>query len=117
MSYKPTEDGLTLKLDFFNEVTTIVLIDMLTIFSAANISRFDLESDFWFLAVLFLNLLVHLFFLVRAAVVGARSSCKRYCRKKKSTHLRGPEAATLEIDHLKETTFKQSNQSSPSCTV
>ena len=35
-SYKPSENLLALKLDTFNEITTVCLVDLLTAFSAAN---------------------------------------------------------------------------------
>ena len=41
-SFKPSENLLGLKLDIFNEITTVCLVDLLTVFSAANLSKFDL---------------------------------------------------------------------------
>lgn len=81
MSYKPIVKPLPLKLDVVNEITTVILVDSLTIFSPANPIFFDLEGDILFLALLFGNLSIHLFFLLKSAYKGAKKSCKR-CRKR-----------------------------------
>ena len=81
MTYKPTEKALTLKLDMVNELTTVFLVDFLTVFSEANPSSFEVEGDSIFLAFLFGNLAIHLFFLAKSTITGARKSCKR-CRRR-----------------------------------
>ena len=57
-----------LKLDIFNEVTTVLLVDLLTVFSAGNLSKLDLEADLLFLVCLFGNIAVHLFFLIKTSI-------------------------------------------------
>lgn len=71
-NFAPCEVRLQQRLDVYNEVTTVILVDMLTIFSIGNITRFDLESDIVFLAVMIANLVVHMFFLVKSSVVGIK---------------------------------------------
>mmetsp|Transcript_4056 Transcript_4056/g.5393 ORF Transcript_4056/g.5393 Transcript_4056/m.5393 type:complete len:397 (+) Transcript_4056:1458-2648(+) len=76
-TYSPSEDKLGMKLDVFNEVTTVVLVDLLTVFSAGNPFKFDLEADIFFLSCLLGNLCVHLFFLTTSSVHGAKLSMKK----------------------------------------
>ena len=76
-TYRPTEEPLLRQLDIFNEITTVVLVDSLVIFSAANLESFDLEADIGFLALLFGNILVHLFFLVKSSVNSVKDSIKK----------------------------------------
>ena len=76
-SFKPCEVSLGMKLDIFNEITTVALVDLLTVFSAANLTKFDSEADIIFLACLFGNLIVHIFFLVKTTVVSTKDSCRR----------------------------------------
>ena len=71
-TYTPSEEPLMHKLDIFNEATTVVLVDLLTIFSHGNISKFDLEGDIAFLTLLLGNLCVHLFFLFRSTYLGVK---------------------------------------------
>ena len=92
-TFNPSEYLLGQKLDIFNEVTTVALVDLLTVFSAANLTKFDQEADLLFLIVLFGNVTVHLFFLIKTTVVETRENCRKRkmkgknwcCRKKKST--------------------------------
>ena len=58
-------------------MTTVILVDLLTIFSMGNLSNLDLEGDLAFLALLAGNLCVHLFFLVKSTVIGAKEKCRR----------------------------------------
>jgi len=81
MTYKPIEEPLPLKLDVVNEVTTVILVDILCLFSDANPADWELEGDIFFLALLFGNLSIHLYFLVRNTVRGAKVCCKR-CNQK-----------------------------------
>ena len=76
-TFQPSEEPLLLKLDLFNEITTITLVDMLVIFSIANPSPFDLEADIAFLSILFGNLAVHIFFLLKSTCLGMTTDCKR----------------------------------------
>mmetsp|Transcript_8669 Transcript_8669/g.10695 ORF Transcript_8669/g.10695 Transcript_8669/m.10695 type:complete len:406 (-) Transcript_8669:168-1385(-) len=76
-TYSPSEDKLGMKLDLFNEVTTVVLVDLLTVFSAGNQFKFDLEADIFFLSCLLGNLCVHLFFLTTSSLHGAKLSMKK----------------------------------------
>ena len=73
----PSENLLGLKLDIFNEITTVCLVDLLTVFSTANLSKFDLEADILFLVFLFINLAVHLFFLIKTTVISTKENCKK----------------------------------------
>ena len=83
-NWQPSAEKLLLKLDIFNEWTTVILVDSLLIFSAGNLTKFDLEADCFFLACLFGNLCVHLFFLIKSSVVGAKEGCKKRKKKGKS---------------------------------
>mmetsp|Transcript_38853 Transcript_38853/g.50866 ORF Transcript_38853/g.50866 Transcript_38853/m.50866 type:complete len:257 (-) Transcript_38853:602-1372(-) len=65
-TYKPSEEKLGERLDIFNEVTTVVLVDTICVFSAGNLSHFDFEADIFFLVCLIGNMCVHLFFLLRS---------------------------------------------------
>ena len=80
-SFKPSRVPLGMKLDLFNEITTVTLVDFLTVFSAANLTKFDLEADIIFLVCLFVNLAVHLFFLIKTTVVKTKESCKKRYKK------------------------------------
>ena len=68
-TFNPSEYLLGQKLDIFNEVITMALVDLLTVFSAANLAKFDHEADLSFLIVLFGIITVHLFFLIKTTVV------------------------------------------------
>ena len=68
---------LGLKLDFFNEITIICLIDLLTVFSAANLSKFDSQVDITFLIFILINVAVHLFFLAKSTIIGAKETCRK----------------------------------------
>ena len=76
-TYRPFLNSLLLRLDVFNEFTTVILVDLLLVFSEANQEKFDLEADVFFLACLFGNLCVHIFFLMVNTVHGIKLSCKR----------------------------------------
>lgn len=80
-TFDPNEDKLGQKLDIFNEVTTVVLVDFIIVFSEANLQRFDLPADFIFLTCLFGNLCVHLFFLIKSSVTGVKESCRKRKRQ------------------------------------
>ena len=67
-TFRPFTEPLLMKLDVFNEFTTVVLVDLLVVLSDANQSKFDFEADIFFLACLFGNLSVHLILLVRNTV-------------------------------------------------
>ena len=81
--FRPFEEPLLLKLDIFNEVTTIILVDILTCFSGANTMPLDFEMDIFFLVGLFGNIAMHLYFLVKNSLVGIKRSCKKKCCQKK----------------------------------
>mmetsp|Transcript_15832 Transcript_15832/g.21425 ORF Transcript_15832/g.21425 Transcript_15832/m.21425 type:complete len:98 (-) Transcript_15832:493-786(-) len=68
----------------FNEITTVVLVDTITVFSAANLSRFDLPADIAFLVCLFGNLSVHLFFLIKSSILGAKLKIRKRRQQGKS---------------------------------
>ena len=85
-TYRPFESKLLLRLDIFNEVTTVALVDILCSFTPANTSPMDVEMDLLFLVCLIGNISVHLYFLVKSSVVSAKESCyrkkmrgQRYC--------------------------------------
>lgn len=118
--FKPFEEPLLLKLDIFNEFTTIILVDLLTCFSGANTKPLDFEMDIFFLVGLFGNIAVHLYFLVKNSVVGLKQSCKRKCCQKKvvkypvlppkqNKHQQIPELELEVISEEKE--FEQSDYS------
>ena len=79
VSYEPFKEPLMLKLEMFNEITTLVLLYNLMCFSAANIALTESEStlDISFMVLLCGNLCVHLFFLFRDTCVASKRKCKR----------------------------------------
>lgn len=81
--YKPFTEPLLLKLDIFNEVTTIILVEILTCFSQANTKPLDFEMDIFFLVGLFGNITVHLYFLVKNSLYSVKLSCKKKCLRRK----------------------------------
>ena len=83
-NFKPADSLLGYRLEIFNEATTVVLVDFLTVFSAARVHDFDLEADIFFLSCLFCNLLVHLVFLIKSSIVEGKEECKKRKRKGKS---------------------------------
>ena len=89
-TYMPNITVLGRKLDLFNEVTTVFLVDTLTVFSEANLVKFDNEGDLIFLICLFSNLVVHLFFLISSTVSRIKYECKkrRFCRFKRLIKLK-----------------------------
>jgi len=80
-SFKPFTEPLFMKLDILNEVTTVILVDLLVALSDANQSRFDLEVDIIFLSCLFGNLSVHIFLLMKNLTRRIYLQCKkrRFC--------------------------------------
>ena len=82
-NYKPSDNELLMKLDIFNEWTTILLVDVLLIFSDGNPFNMDLEADCCFLFLLFGNLTVHLFFMIKNTIVATKDDCKRKKREGK----------------------------------
>mmetsp|Transcript_26104 Transcript_26104/g.34907 ORF Transcript_26104/g.34907 Transcript_26104/m.34907 type:complete len:110 (-) Transcript_26104:450-779(-) len=103
MTYKPLKESLSLKLDVFNEVTTVVLVDFVILFSDANLQNIELIGDTTFLVILFGNLAVHIFFLVVSSVVGAKNSCKKRkgkccsCLRKKAPKFQAEKAAKYNV--------------------
>ena len=82
-NWRPSSERLLQRLDIFNEWTTVILVDMLLIFSAGNLEKFDLQADCFFLAVLFGNLCVHLFFLVKSTIVSTKEDCRKARKKRR----------------------------------
>jgi len=82
-TFKPSEETLLMKLDLFNEYTTVFLVDLLLTFSSGNVSKMDLEGDCIFLGLLLGNVCVHLFFLIKSTVVDIKESCKKRKREGK----------------------------------
>ena len=83
-TYKPKKQPLLLKLDIFNEVTTVILVDSLTVFSEGNAERsLDRNFDYFLLFCLFGNLSVHLFFLIKNVVRSLRLKILKCWRKGK----------------------------------
>ena len=74
-----------LKMEILNEVTTVILVDLLLCFSEGNANPDEFELDIAFLACLFANLSVHLFFLIKDSIVSIKESCKRKCCNKRRT--------------------------------
>ena len=75
--FKPFREPLLLRLDIFNEITTVILVDVLTIFTDGNPHKPSELMDIIFLVVLFGNIAVHLFFLVKDTVHQTKLKCKR----------------------------------------
>ena len=96
---KPFEEPLLLKLEIFNEVTTVVLIDLLTCFTRANTMPLDLEMDINFLVGLFGNIAVHLYFLIKNSVKNIRLYCrkKRCCRRKNDLKAKMAPSSTNDV--------------------
>ena len=82
-TFNPNEDLLGQKLDCFNEFTTVMLVDFIVVFSEANLYDFDVPADIIFLSVLFGNLCVHLFFLIKSSVEGVKETCRKRKRQGK----------------------------------
>ena len=80
-TFKPNEDSLMHKLELFNELTTVLLVDLLTIFSAGNLHKFDFEADIGFIGILICFMLVHVFFLVKSSVIEAKKKCRKKGKK------------------------------------
>ena len=78
---QPFEETLLLKLEIFNEVVTIILLDVLTMASGANNSPIDQETDILFLLCLVGNVSVHIFFLVKDSVRSTKAKCRNAKRK------------------------------------
>ena len=68
---------MLLKLDIFNEITTVILVDVLTVFTDGNPHEPSALMDILFLVVLFGNISVHLYFLVKDTVHQTKLKCKR----------------------------------------
>ena len=75
--YRPFEEPLLQKLEIFNEVTTILLVDLLTIFSDGNYMKKEFAMDILFLVCLFSNIAVHMYFLIKDSLHSVRLRCKR----------------------------------------
>ena len=62
-------------------MVTIVLVDALTMISKGNHRQFKDEADFFFMFILFSNLVVHIFFLVKNTTrnIKLRLMRKRWC--------------------------------------
>ena len=76
-TFKPNENSLMHKLEVFNEFTTVILVDLLTVFSAGALQKLDFEGDIGFISILIWLLFVHVFFLVKSSVVAAKRLCKK----------------------------------------
>ena len=63
-TFRPFEEPLILKVEIFNEVTTVLLVDLLPIFSEGNPFEPVSFMDMFFLICLSSNICVHLFFLI-----------------------------------------------------
>ena len=83
-TFAPIEDDLIMRLDLFNECTAVVLVALMPIFSDFNLNAAEatLEADVLFLIVLCINLLVHLFFLLRESISDCRLKCRKRAFKK-----------------------------------
>mmetsp|Transcript_943 Transcript_943/g.1460 ORF Transcript_943/g.1460 Transcript_943/m.1460 type:complete len:144 (-) Transcript_943:582-1013(-) len=82
-AYSPFEETLNLRLDLFNEMTGLLLVDTLPMFSAYNHEGASLlESDIWFLIILFGNLVVHLYFLMRSTYLSQSLALRKRKYKK-----------------------------------
>ena len=75
--FNPIQNPLILKLDIFNEVTTVILVDVLTVFTDGNPHEPSVVMDIIFLVVLFGNISVHLYFLVKDTCYQTKLKCKR----------------------------------------
>ena len=75
-----------MRLELFNEVTAIFLINILPIFSDYNLIGSDavIEADILFLFVLSTNLTVHLFFLIKGSIIDCKRKCRKRCNKAKA---------------------------------
>jgi len=76
-TYRPFEEPLGQQLDIFNEMTSVILVDLLVVFSEGNTGEFDFEADVMFMLCLFGNLSVHLFFLSRSSFFNLKLQCRR----------------------------------------
>ena len=106
-TFKPSEETLLMKLDVFNEYTTVFLADILLIFSPGNVFKIDLEGDCIFLGLLFGNLVVHLFFLIKSTVVDVKESCKKRRREGKGCCCCCRSENKKKVDNIEDKTHKE----------
>ena len=81
---RPFEEELMQKLEIFNEVCTIALIYIMFCFSEANIyrERSPIYIDCVFLASMAINVLVHVYFLMKGSFLNIKDTVKSKCCKK-----------------------------------
>ena len=83
-----------LKLEIFNEITTITLVDMLSSFSDANTHEAHTSMDALLMLTVVSNLMVHIYFLVAAQCESCKkkrkqgkksAGCMQRCLRKKES--------------------------------
>lgn len=84
-TFKPNQATLIHRLNIFNEVTTVILVDMLYMFELSDSEKyayaktgeqeFRTRADVSFLTILNTNLVVHIFFLLRSSYRGVKTTC------------------------------------------
>lgn len=100
-TYKPFEHPLLLKLEIWNEICTIVLVDVLVFFSYANNSEIDTTCDIGFIVCLFSNVAAHLYFLVKDTFLSIKEKIKNCCKKKKQEEPSKKHPCSLtELSHI-----------------
>ena len=84
---RPFQETLIHKLELFNEVCTLIIIYTMMCFSEANIYREDkrIYVDIVFLASMGLNILVHLYFLMKGSVTNIKNKIKKKCCQNNNT--------------------------------
>lgn len=81
LHYRPFKEPLLLYLEIFNEVTAMVLLNI--IFGFTDLVPEVLMQfliGWLFVGVVVINIVVHLFFLVQTTVVDLRLNCKKKFR-------------------------------------
>jgi hypothetical protein len=81
--YKPFEDPLLQKLEIFNELSTLVAIDLMFVFTDTYSHQAHEHVGYAFVFVLCINILTHMFFLVRATCRNIRLSIRRKAFQKR----------------------------------
>lgn len=82
---KPFEEPLMQQLEIFNEVCTLALVYVMICFSDWNLNLEITEHyyDIAFMVGMAVNLLVHVYFLIKASCVSTKDKIKDKCCKKK----------------------------------
>ena len=99
---EPFTEPLLQKLELFNEVCTLALVYIMVCFTDANEALFLTENyyDFAFLVGMAINLLVHVYYLLKNSFLEMRDTIKEKCLKQKAQASQ-PNPNEIEMNNLK----------------